>query len=376
MKHSVVPLVLVVFACAILAFAAGSPGSLAIAATSPAPAALAPWGPPDQVEAQARKEARLVIYFGAGMVTDVARQAMSDRLKEKFGITAEWTTLLGPELVQRVLTEQRTGQYTADVAMYGYTANFTPLQARGYTLPILAPSTLEKGIWRLDPAQHRPQERDWLFINMPYHPGLLINTKLVPTGEEPKTYQDLLDPKWQGKVVMHDPRLPGPTTGWFLVFYRTLGLDYMRALARQAITVRQIYEQPEALARGQYAIAIGATVGRSQQLIEAGAPLKFLRLKEGGYVSQKGTFFFANAPHPNAAKTYLNWLFSREGQATFTTNDDSVSVRKDVPQDHLRSELRYIEGTPYLIGAREDLADERAKEIRDLSIEIFVKGKQ
>ena len=71
--------------------------------------------------------------------------------------------------------------------------------------PILAPSTFEKGVWRLDPAIVFPQDRDWLYINMPLNPTFFVNTQLLSPAEEAKGYKDLLSPKWKGKIALQDP---------------------------------------------------------------------------------------------------------------------------------------------------------------------------
>ena len=87
----------------------------------------------------------------------------------------------------------------------GIAGHYGQLKPRGYVRPILAPSTLEKGVWRLDPAIAQPKDRDWFFINMPLRPSFLINTNLVPLEKEPGSYQDLLEPQWKGKVVLQTP---------------------------------------------------------------------------------------------------------------------------------------------------------------------------
>jgi ABC-type Fe3+ transport system substrate-binding protein len=85
---------------------------------------------------------------------------------------------------------------------------------------------------------------------------------------------------------------------------------------------------------------------------------------------------YRNAPHPDAAKTFLNWFYTKEGQSAYCRNFLCISVRKDVAQDYLPPEVRYIEGTPFMRSKAEDLEDKRARELGDLAIEIFVKRKK
>jgi iron(III) transport system substrate-binding protein len=168
-------------------------------------AATAGWAPMRDIESVARMEGRVVIYAAPGHANAEAQRALSEAFKEKYGVGVEWTTLSARDIGPRVLAEQRTKQYTVDLAMSGIAGNYTELKPRGYLLPILAPSTLEKGVWRLDPAAVTPKERDWLFINVYLSPSFLINTALVAPGEEPKSYKDLLAAKWRGKIVYQIP---------------------------------------------------------------------------------------------------------------------------------------------------------------------------
>jgi ABC-type Fe3+ transport system substrate-binding protein len=107
-----------------------------------------------------------------------------------------------------------------------------------------------------------------------------------------------------------------------------------------------------------------------------GAPLKFLHPKEGGYLSESGISFINGAPHPNAAKLFLNWFLSREGQTLFSRTLPATPVRKDAPQDHLPEGLRYVEGMRLLQKDLEDmLKPERTQVRRELAKQIFEEGK-
>jgi iron(III) transport system substrate-binding protein len=259
----------------------------------------------------------------------------------------------------------------ADIAMYGFEGSFTAVKEKGYVVPVLAPSTLEKGVWRLDPAAARPSDRDWLYLMMPLQPSLLVNTKLISPSEEPQSYQDLLHPKWKGKIVLQAPSIPGSTTGWFRATYRTLGLDYMKALARQAVLVPRTTEVPDSVARGVYAIGIASTASRGLELITEGVPVKFIHPKEGSHLAAQGIFLIANAPHTNVAKLFLHWFYSKEGQTLYGTNHKAISVRKDVPQDYLPPQMRYNEGEPFMMAYPEDLTPQKGAELRKLSVQIF-----
>jgi iron(III) transport system substrate-binding protein len=330
-----------------------------------------PWGPMNEIEAAAKKEARLVIYAAPGHANGDTQRAMSQHFQQKYGITVDWTGIDARDIAPRVLAEQRTKNYVADLVMTGYGGACTPIKAGGYIEPILAPSTMEKAVWRLDPLAATPKERDWAFIFMPLIPSFFVNTAMVTPAEEPKSYQDLLHPKWKGKIVLQTPSVGGSGSGWFQPTYRTLGLDYMRALAKQVATVPQVNDVPDQVARGQYAIGLGASTGRGRELVREGAPVKFVQPKEGSHLAYIGACALAPVTHPNAAKLFLNWLYTKEGQTLYTKPMNAIPLRKDVSQEHVAPNERYTEGQPFMARAVEDLTDQRAYELYALGKQIF-----
>lgn len=338
--------------------------------------AIKPWGPLNEIEAAARKDASLVFYVGGGYTTGPTEEAISRLFEARYGIRMQWNSMPASDIPVRVITEDRTKQNIVDLVLIGFSGNYTQLNPRGVLAPILAPSTLEKGIWRLDPASVTGDDRDWLYTRVPISPSFLINTKLVPPNQVPAGYQDLLDLRWKDKIVIQTPAIGGSGSAWFDSTYRTLGLNYMRALAKQMVLVKNPPESPEAVARGQAAMAIAPNIPRALQLIEQGAPMKFIHPKEGSHFSESGIALVRNAPHPNAAKLFLQWFYTKEGQTVFSRTMPTISVRKDVPQDALPEGLRYVEGAPFL---RKDLEDmrqpERSKELRALAKQIFEEGK-
>jgi iron(III) transport system substrate-binding protein len=206
---------------------------------------------------------------------------------------------------------------------------------------------------------------------MPLRPSFFINTTLVRPGEEPKSYQDLLQPKWKGKIVLQIPWTGGTGSGWFRATYRKLGLEYMKALAKQVVLVPNVDDSADTVVRGQYAIGLAASPPRARQLVLEGAPVKYLQPKEGSHLSVQGMEFLANAPHPNAAKLFLHWFFTREGQSIYAPKTLAISVRKDVPQDYLPPDERYTDGQPFLMPDPEDFSVSRNEELPKIAREIF-----
>jgi len=143
-------------------------------------------------------------------------------------------------------------------------------------------------------------------------------------------------------MVMDDPRRAGPGVATFTFFYLhpDLGADFIRALGQQQITILRDYAQEvDAIGQGRYSVLIGAADFVAINRAKQGVPIGIVdarQLKEGTDLSPANgnVAIFNRAPNPNAAKIYLNWLLSKEGQTIFARANGYVSARLDVPTDH------------------------------------------
>lgn len=159
------------------------------------------------------------------------------------------------------------------------------------------------------------------------------------------SYKDLLDPKWKGKLVIDDPRRAGPgqATWTFFYLHPNLGADFIRALAAQQLLVLSDYGQEAgAIGQGKYPVLVGGNDYSVEPLMKKSVPVGIVpatQLKEGTDLNagSSGVALFNKAPHPNAAKVYLNWLLSKQGQTGFVQAVGYVSARLDVPTDHVEA---------------------------------------
>lgn len=337
-----------------------------------AAAGVSPWGPMNQIETEARKEGQLMVYAAPGHTNAVAERVISQVFKERYGVDIQWLSVGAQDIGPRILTEQRTKQYLADIVMTGFPIFYSLVKPRGYVEPVLAPSTFEEGVWRVHPRVMMP-EREFLLIRTSLIPGFLINTSQVPEKEEPKGYQDLLHPKWKGRIVLQIPWVGGSGSGWFQAAYKKLGLDYMKALSKQVALVPNVNDVPDAVARGAQAMGIAASTDRSRKLIGEGAPLKYKSPAEGSFMTPQGLYLITNRPHPSAAKLFLHWFYTREGQEVYAKNTSSIPLRKDASQEHIPPDQRFVEGQPLMMAEwpKEDLDPKKIGEFTKLAEEIF-----
>jgi iron(III) transport system substrate-binding protein len=139
---------------------------------------------------------------------------------------------------------------------------------------------------------------------------------MVKPADEPKTWQDLLNPRWKGKLLSDDMRALGGGAVFFMVTTQKYGKEYHEKLAQQAPHMnRELRGNYPRIARGEYPVYFPFTLPDSLDL--KGLPVKALMPPEGSpYVRFDGTIF-KGAPHPNAARLFLDFLLSDEGQLLY-----------------------------------------------------------
>jgi ABC-type Fe3+ transport system substrate-binding protein len=159
------------------------------------------------------------------------------------------------------------------------------------------------------------------------------NTKAA-SAEELRSYDDLLNPKWKGKIGWLDPRQPGAGAQAWEFLWKHKGEEYLKRLVTQDIQLsRNSRVLAESLARENLAVTIGINYYGYRSFIEAGMPIKALPIfKEGTYgTAGSGTLaIIKNHPHPNATKVFVNWLLGKEGQEVWTKELSQPSRRWDV----------------------------------------------
>jgi iron(III) transport system substrate-binding protein len=323
----------------------GTTAPAAQPAPAAAPAASAPAAAPsewDRVLAAAKQEGKVAVTGPAG--TD-ARDALTEPFQEKYGISVEYFGASNRDLVPRVRTEREAGQSLWDVRVGG--AQVDALKPIGALEPLepslLLPEVTDLGKWRGGHLEFVDQDRQILVMTPFQRATLFVNPNLV-RPEEFKSYKDLLDPKWKGRILMDDPRNTGPGEATFTFFYMhpELGPEFIQALGRQEPVILRDYQQEvDAVGQGRFPVLVGTADFVVEARMKQGIPIAMVdprQLREGSDVSPANgeVSLFNRPPHPNAAKVYVNWLLSREGQTPYVRAMGYVSARVDVPTDHVQ----------------------------------------
>jgi iron(III) transport system substrate-binding protein len=319
------------------------------------PAWLAEW---EKTLEAAKKEGRVTVYI-SGYET-----ILPDFVKEYPQINVTAVSGRGNQLGPRLLAERRAEKYIADVVSSGANPNYQQFYLAKALDPIkpalMLPEVTDPSKWYLKKHQYSDPEGQYVFnyVGSATYGSISYNTNLV-NAKEFKSYWDLLNPKWKGKIAARDIREAGPGAGNTRFFYyqSELGSAFIKKLfGEMGVTLFRDFRQgPDWLATGKFSICFFCDVDvlkRQGLPVDTFGPKAF---KEGGgLVQQFGTVSLVNrAPHPNAARVFINWLLSRNGQIAVqkrTANAESPadSLRVDIPKDEVPYDNRRLDGIKYL----------------------------
>lgn len=301
---------------------------------------------------QGQGEGKVVIY---STYSGEARAAISEAFKAKHDIKAEFMSGRGAELREKLFRERRAGLYLVDFFMMGLSEALFEMKDAGELNPLkpllILPEVMDPKVWWGERGRWADGDGRYIFRFTAYPSGhLIFNSGIVKTAEI-NSWHDLLAPRWKGRIMINDPTTTGGGSGWYTVMSNDiLGLDYMRQLARQEpILLRDQRLQAEWLAREKYPLSIAIPNYAMAEFVRIGVPIITKILAEGGYITQgAGAIWHINrAPHPQAARVFVNWLLTREGQTLVSRLNMVHSARIDVPTDHLLPEDIRQEGVKY-----------------------------
>ena len=141
------------------------------------------------------------------------------------------------------------------------------------------------------------------------------NTNMVKAEDAPKSFADLLDPKWAGKMIKAHPSYSGTIMNATFQIARDLGWDYLEKLAKQRVMqVQSATDTPKKLALGERAVMIDGAGYLIIQYKEKGDPVEIVYPAEGTPLATAPSAVFKGAPNPNAARLFQNWMHAREAQ--------------------------------------------------------------
>jgi iron(III) transport system substrate-binding protein len=283
------------------ALALGFSATRVLAAAPPASAVT-----PDLIAA-ARKEGKVVYYTSIDL-------PMAEKIAKSFeakypGIAVRVERTGAERVFQRIGQEYGSRIHAVDVVNSSDAAHFIVWKREG----MLAPYVPED-VAKYYPSEHK--DADGLYAS--FRVGLSViayNTNLVKPEEAPKSFADLLDPKWKGKLVKAHPGYSGTIMTATYQMQRDLGWGYFEKLAQQnVLQVQSATDTPKKIALGERAVMVDGGEYNILQLKEKGNPVEPVYATEGTPLIVGPNAVFKNAPNPNAARLFQSYCFSAECQ--------------------------------------------------------------
>jgi iron(III) transport system substrate-binding protein len=255
----------------------------------------------------AKKEGKVVWY--AAMDLPVSERVARGFEAKYPGVAVRIERTGSERQFQRLAQEYASNISAADVINASDAAHFVTWKRNGWLAPYVPEEV----------AQHFPTEHrdpDGLFFSSRlYVSSLGYNTNLVKPEDAPKSFADLLDPRWTGKIVKAHPGYSGTIMTATFQIARELGWEYFEKLAKQRVMHTQsAVDPPKKLAVGERAVMADGNDFNVVQLKEAGQPVEVVYPAEGSPLIICPNGILARAPNPNAARLLQSYLLSREGQ--------------------------------------------------------------
>jgi iron(III) transport system substrate-binding protein len=289
---------------------------------------------PALIEA-AKKEGRVVLYSAMDL-------PVGEKLGKAFeaaypGIEIQIERSGSERLFQRVAQEFASDIHACDVINSSDAAHFIPWKKSGWLLPFVSE----------DVAQYFPdnyRDPDGMFATSRiWLSSIAYNANLVKPENAPRSFADLLDPKWAGKLVKGHPAYSGTIMTATYQLVRELGWDYLEKLSKQRVMqVQSSTDPPKKLSLGERAAMADGNEYGIVLLKEAGQPVEPVYPAEGTPTVSGPTGIFASAPHPNAAKLFQAWLHTRQTQQFFIDFTAQYSVHAQVQSKPGRRKLADI----------------------------------
>ncbi|MCC6780412.1 MAG: extracellular solute-binding protein [Hyphomicrobiales bacterium] len=296
---------------------------------------------PALVEA-AKKEGKVAFYTAMDLpVAERFAKAFEARYP---GIAVRVERSGAERVFQRIGQEMDSRIHAVDLVNSADAAHFIVWTRNGWLAP-----HLPEEVARHYPAEHYDPDGLWITTRV-WLSSIGYNTNLVKAEDAPKSFADLLDPKWTGKMVKAHPSYSGTIMNATFQIVRELGWPYLEKLAKQRIMqVQSSTDPPKKLALGERAVMADGNEYNLIQLKEAGQPVEVVYPAEGTPTITGPTGVFKTAPNPNAARLFQSWLHSLEAQqllVDFARQHSVHALVKEKPGTRKLSDIKLWKDDP------------------------------
>jgi len=307
----------------------------------------------------AKKEGKVVWYTSLALPT-------AEKVAKLFeaahaGVKVEVHRTGSQRIIQRVMQELQANLKLVDVVHTSDAGHFVLLKEKKLLMKYTPPG--------VDAFPAGFKDKDGYYYTLRATVNVIAyNTKLVPAAEAPRTWKDLLDPKWKGKLVTAHPGYSGVIATHVLALVQLHGWDYFKQLAQNKLMLVQSAVDPAGVvASGERQVAANGGDYYYYQMKKKGNPIEVVYPKEGVPLVVSPTAIASFAPHPNAAKLFTDFTFTRELQQVMADSEGLYTGHPEVkyPTDKPKlSDLKLLTVDP------EEL-EKRNEEIKNRFVEFF-----
>jgi iron(III) transport system substrate-binding protein len=307
----------------------------------------------------ARREGKVVWYTSLALPS-------AEKVAKLFegaypGVKVEVHRTGSQRILQRVMQELQANIKNVDVIHTSDAGHFVLLKDKKLLMQYTPP-----GVEKFAPGF---RDKDGYYYGLRATVNVIAyNTKALPAAEAPKTWKDLLDPKWKGKLVSAHPGYSGVIATHVLALVHLHGWDYFKQLAQNRVMLVQSAVDPDnVVASGERIVATNGGDYYAYQLKKKGSPIDMIYPKEGVPLVVSPTAIAAFAPHPNAAKLFTDFTFTRDVQQVLADTEGLYTGHPDVkyPPDRPKlSDLKLLTVDP------EEL-EKRNEELKGRFVEFF-----
>jgi iron(III) transport system substrate-binding protein len=260
------------------------------------------WVSDQGVLAAAKSEGKVVYYC---TLPTAWCQEIGTRFEKHTGIKADVTRSSSGPQYNRIMQEHQAGLRVTDVVEHALVAGFVEMKNKGMLEPYLP-----RDAAKID-EKYRDRDRAYndFYVNVQF---IAYNPKHISAAEAPKSWKDLYDPKWKGKVSIGHPKFTGASVDWILWQSKLFGWEALQKLkANDPFIVKSLSETIPVLVSGERPLSQNiADVAWEAKLKQQ--PVELVYPEEGVIVSHAYSGILKSAPHPNAAKVFMDYLFSQE----------------------------------------------------------------
>jgi iron(III) transport system substrate-binding protein len=273
-----------------------------IRAAAPPPTAITP-----DLIAAAKKEGKVVWYTSIDLKLS---EQIAKSFETKFpGITCRVERTGAERVFQRIGQEYSSNIHAVDVVNSSDASHLVVWKRNGWLEPYVP-----EDVAKYYPAEHRDPDGNFASFRV-FLSIIAYNTNLVKKEEAPKSFADLLDPKWKGKIIKAHPGYSGTIMTATYQMSRDLGWEYFEKLAQQnVLQVQSAADPPKKLALGERAVQADGVEYLILKEKEAGQPVEPVYATEGSPLIIGPNGIFKAAPNPNAARLFQSYCFTPEAQ--------------------------------------------------------------